>query len=70
MVLINDKNTYEELKNDPTPKFQKCNKNFIKKCENLCLLSPADAFKLKIYNSNSPKICFPKLHKKNVPMRP
>ena len=69
--LVNDKQTYEVLKRDPTPALQrKLNNKLLK-------LKKTDKIDLRRYNKlrcsvpQPPKLYgLPKLHKPNIPMRP
>ena len=69
--LLQDSSTYKQIKNDPTNAYQKNNNELITKWENKMYISPDTAKKLKIQNSQPPKIYgLPKLHKENIPLRP
>ena len=70
-TLVNDKQTYEELKRDPTPSLQR------KLNSKLLDLKKTDVIDIQRYNRlrcrvpQSPKLYgLPKLHKPNIPMRP
>ena len=70
-TLVNDKQTYEELKRDPTPTLQR------KLNSKLLDLKKTDVFDIQRYNRlrcrvpQPPKLYrLPKLHKPNIPMRP
>ena len=70
-TLVNDKQTYEELKRDPTPALQR------KLNSKLLDLKKADVIDIQRYNRlrcrvpQPPKPYeLPKLHKPNIPMRP
>ncbi|CAH3013720.1 unnamed protein product [Porites evermanni] len=70
--LVNDKQTYEVLKKDPTPALQR------KLSNKLLTLKKTDKIDFRRYNRlnlartpTPPKLCgLPKLHKPNIPMRP
>ena len=69
--LVNDKQTYEVLKRDPTPALQR------KLSSKLLQLKKADAIDIRRYNrlrcpvpQPAKLYGLPKLHKPNVPMRP
>ena len=69
--LLQDQNTYKEINSDPTNIHQKNNNALINRWENLMYISPNTAKKLKIQNAQPPRIYgMPKLHKKNIPLRP
>ena len=70
-TLVNDKQTYEELKRDPTPSLQR------KLNSKLLDLKKTDVIDIQRYNRlrcsvpQPPKLYgLPKLHKPNIPMRP
>ena len=70
-TLVNDKQTYEELKRDPTPSLQR------KLNSKLLDLKKTDVIDIQHYNRlrcrvpQPPKLYgLPKLHKPNIPMRP
>ena len=70
-ALVNDKQTYQVLKRDPTPALQR------KLNSKLLDLKKTDAIDIQRYNrlrcpvSQPPKLYgLPKLHKPNIPMRP
>ena len=70
-TLVNDKQTYEELKRDPTPSLQR------KLNSKLLDLKKTDVINIQRYNRlrcrvpQPPKLYgLPKLHKPNIPMRP
>ena len=70
-TLVNDKQTYEELKRDPTPSLQR------KLNSKLLDLKKTDVIDIQRYNRlrcrvpQPPKLYgLPKLHKSNIPMRP
>ena len=70
-TLVNDKQTYEELKRDPTPSLQR------KLNSKLLNLKKTDVIDIQRYNRlrcrvpQPPKLYgLPKLHKPNIPMRP
>lgn len=59
----------EEVKNDPTSKFQTALLKTLKDCSNI--FSQRDIYFLKVMNPKSPDLySLPKIHKSNVPMRP
>ena len=71
VTLVNDKQTYEELKRDPTPTLQR------KLNSKLLDLKKTDVIDIQRYNRlrchvpQPPKLYgLPKLHKPNIPMRP
>ena len=69
--LLQDHNTYKELKSDPTNIYQKNNNSLISRWENLMYISPNTAKNLKILNAQPPRIYgLPKLHKEGIPLRP
>ena len=70
-ALVNDKQSYEVLIQDPTPALQR------KLNRKLLDLKKTDAIDIQRYNRlryrvpQPPKLCgLPKLHKPNIPMRP
>ena len=70
-ALVNNKQTYEVLKRDPTPALQRKLNN------KLLTLRKTDRIDFRRYNRlrcsvpQPPKLCrLPKLHKSNIPMRP
>ena len=71
-ALVNDKQTYQVLKRDPTPALQR------KRNSKLLDLKKTDAIDMQRYNRlrcrvpQPPKLYYrlPKLHKRNIPMRP
>lgn len=69
--LLEDTNTYKQLKSDPTTSYQNKNNTIIKKWVNKKIINENEAKKLLIYNSIAPKIYgLPKLHKTGIPLRP
>lgn len=69
--LLCDKKTYKEIKLDPTNRNQKKVNNLIETWEKNLYISPNVAKKLQIRNGVPPKIYgLPKLHKKEIPLRP
>lgn len=69
--LLNDKKTYKQVKMDPTNQLQKKNNELVKLWEQKNYISPTVAKKLQIRNAVPPKIYgLPKLHKKDIPLRP
>ncbi|XP_062556681.1 uncharacterized protein LOC134221501 [Armigeres subalbatus] len=70
-VLLQDSKTYRRVKRDLTCKFQNQNNSIVKRLQDLHLLDPYLASKLKTYKAVCPKIYGqPKAHKPGLPLRP
>lgn len=69
--LLNDQNTYTEIKTDPTNVTQNKNNNLIKEWKNKQYITQNEAKQLTIHNAHPPKFyALLKTHKPNLPIRP
>ncbi|XP_062713214.1 uncharacterized protein LOC134290171 [Aedes albopictus] len=70
-ALINDDDTYVEVKRDPTPSIQSKNNSIVRRMKDLQLVDNYTARELSRYDSVCPRIYGqPKAHKQDVPLRP
>lgn len=71
LELLNDENTYKEIKTDPTNVTQNKNNSLIKEWKSKGYITDEIAKKLTIHNSHPPKFyALVKTHKPNMPVRP
>ena len=69
--LLNDSNTYVEIKTDPTNVTQNKNNSLIKEWKNKQYISQNEAKALTVHNAHPPKFyALVKTHKPNLPIRP
>ena len=69
--LVNDKQTYEELKRDPTPALQRKLNSKLLKLKKTDAIDIRRYYRLRCPVPQPPKLYgLPKLHKPNIPMRP
>ena len=69
--LVNDKQTYEELKRDPTPALQRKLNSKLLKLKKTDAIDIRRYYRLRCPVPQSPKLDgLPKLHKPNIPIRP
>ena len=69
--LVNDKQTYQELKRDPTPALQRKVNNKLLILNKLNAIDTRRYYRLRCSVPQAPKLYgVPKLHKPNTPMRP
>ena len=69
--LVNDKQTYQELKRDPTPALQRKVNNKLLTLNKLNAIDTRRYYRLRCSVPQAPKLYgVPKLHKPNTPMRP
>ena len=69
--LVNDKQTYEELKRDPTPALQRKLNSKLLKLKKTDAIDIRHYYRLRCPVPQPPKLYgLPKLHKPNIPMRP
>ena len=70
-ALVNDKQTYEELKRDPTPALQRKLDNKILTLKKTDAIDTQRYYRLRCSVPQPPKLYgLPKLHKPGIPMRP
>ena len=70
-ALVNDKQTYEELKRDPTPALQRKLNSKILKLKKTDAFDTQRYYRLRCSVPQPPKLYgLPKLHKPGIPMRP
>lgn len=70
-TLLSDKNTYKEIKKDPTAIQQSRNNQLITKWKEELIIDLKTANKLKNRNTRPPRIYgLPKVHKQGTPLRP
>ncbi|XP_062715035.1 uncharacterized protein LOC134291375 [Aedes albopictus] len=71
MQLVNDPDTYEQLRSDPTDKYQRKNNSMVQRLVNLQLIDGKTKYQLMCYNAVCPRIYgLPKAHKQGMPLRP
>ena len=69
--LVNDKQTYEELKRDPTPALQRKLNSKMLKLKKTDAIDIRRYYRLRCPVPQPPKLYgLPKLHKPNIPIRP
>lgn len=69
--LLEDNNTYREIKRDPTNRLQEKNNKMVQEWMDEHTIDLKSASNLKIRNGIAPKIYgLPKIHKQNIPLRP
>ena len=70
-VLVNDKQTYEELKRDPTPALQRKLTSTLLTLKRTNAIDTQRSYRLRCSVPQPPKLYgLPKLHKPGFPMRP
>lgn len=70
-TLVNDTTTYEQVRFDPTSRYQNGNNSLVKRLKDLKLIDYRTAKTLTSNNAICPRIYGqPKAHKQNLPLRP